>query len=137
MGAIALTSTLMGNGTASGGEPVDFVPGREEDEPKEVILGFDDRRFRRQFNLALARLRVRGDITADQFYKYRAATFNTMEVEDGKAFVQRLREECEELAGDLMDDLVKWWEWLVQWIVENWATILKVVLALLVFLDGR
>lgn len=118
--------------TVGGGEPFnDEDPGRGE-----AILRTEDRRFRRQFNLALTRLRIRGDITASDAVRYRNATFNAMELKDNKAFVQLLREECEQRAGDLMDDLVKWWEWLTEWIMENWKTVLQVVLSLLVFLEA-
>ena len=124
------------NETAGAGEVVDWRPGPggDDEEQKEAILGVDDRRFRRQFNVALVRLRQKGEISADEYRRYRGASYNTMAIKDGKAFIQALREECEAKAGDLMDDLVKWWEWLVNWIIENWKTVLQVVLSLLVFL---
>lgn len=118
-------------GIVGAGEALDEPPGRGE-----AVLHADDRRFRRQFNLALFRLRGRGEISSSDYWRFRNASFNAMELKDEKAFVQLLREECEQKAGDLMDDLVKWWEWLTEWIIENWKTVLQVVLSLLVFLEA-
>lgn len=101
----------------------------------EAVLHYDDRRFRRQFNIALFRLRGRGEVTADDYRKFRNASFNTLAIKDEKAFIRLLREDCEQKAGDLMDDLVKWWEWLTEWLINNWATVLKTILTLLVFLE--
>lgn len=129
-------SALTWSGTetiATEGEVVDWTPGPGDDQ-KEAVLGVDDRRFRRQFNLALVRLRAKGEVSGEDYRRYRAASFNVMALEDGKAFIQLLREECERKAGDLLNDLAAWWQWLTEWLVDNWQTVLKVVLSLLVFL---
>ena len=111
------------------------VAASEDTEPGEAALSLADRRFRRQFNIALRRLVLRGEITREQQHRYRVASYNSLVVKDGLSVIQALRIECEQMAGDLLDDLTVWWEWLVQWIIENWALVLKILLSLLVLLD--
>lgn len=53
-------------------------------------------------------------------------------------FIEHLQTECENIAqksGAFLDDLSDWWNYLVNWLVENWDVVLKVLLSLLVFLE--
>lgn len=118
----------------------------ENSEFVDVRLVRADIVFRRQFCTALRRLERRGTISKADAHKYRVACYNRIRLAtaDGEsgAFVQLLRKEVDKLrkaAGldfdDIMVDLSSIFSQVVNWIIENWELVLRVVLMLLVFLE--
>jgi len=43
-------------------------------------------------------------------------------------------EHAAKVAGDFLDDVQAWFRILTQWLVENWDTVLKVLLTLIMFI---
>jgi hypothetical protein len=105
------------------------------DGPEALDNTEDDRRFRSAFNRALRRLRLRGKISRQRFHELRAATFNSFAYTHNRrmgSFLQHIRRDVEQQAGDAWDDMVTaasmFLEALVQWIIESWNKIIGNVL---------
>lgn len=104
------------------------------------LVRSDTDRFSRCFRAAVRKLRRRGKVSLEdskkfiQFSRYQepikaAGSFGT------PSFV--LMKECEKLArasGGFLDTLADWWSNLVQWIMDNWETVLKILLTLIVLI---
>ena len=69
------------------------------------------------------------------------ATFNWFKIDQNMAFVQLVRAGCEDhlrktsKGENWVETLREWWENLVQWLIENWDVVMKIVLSLLVLVD--
>lgn len=80
-------------------------------------------------------------ITAAEARRYwlAAMTVEPITYEGKEAlFIEHLQRDCEDMAresGDFQEDLVAWWNSIVAWLVDNWKTVLQVVLSLLVILE--
>lgn len=100
----------------------------------ESSLGRDDRIFARRFKRALWRQQAAGVITAEENDLLRKALKNRKAIEGGRCFVQALRRRCETIAGDMFDNLnlVEWWNILTKWLIENWETILRIAITLII-----
>lgn len=103
-----------------------------------------DFRFRRAFLRAIRRLRIARQITPGQHRKYYNAAFTMVELElngDRGHLIQLLRAECRRIAAEegieYPEDVGRavWFDFLVKWLMDNWATIARVLLSLLVLLE--
>ena len=87
-------------------------------------------RYRRRWILALNAQARRGEITPEDYRRLREASYN-------RRFIEGLIEGIErtaKVAGDFIDDVQAWFKKLVDWLIENWPTILKIALSLLLML---
>ena len=85
--------------------------------------------YRRRWTMALNITARRGEIAAEDYWKLRRASFQPK-------FMDGLIDEIErtaKVAGGWVEDVQEWFAKLVDWIVENWDTIIKVALTLLMF----
>lgn len=92
-------------------------------------LNREDRRFRRAFLIAIRRLRLRGKLTRERFRELRTAIFSSFgyfKNERVGIFIQHLRRDVQEQAGDAWDVLVTFprLESLVQWLIESWNLVI-------------
>lgn len=114
-----LTSTGIG-GTAIGSEYAKPI----ESGPIQRIA------YRRQLIRALNKKLREGAISRADYWKYRQASYNPLFM-DG--FIDEI-EHAAKVAGDFLDDVQAWFRILTQWLVENWDTVLKVLLTLIMFI---
>lgn len=98
----------------------------------ESSLGRDDKTFSRQFKRAILRQQVAGVITPEEGSLLRKAVDNRKVIDNGRCFVQVLRRRCETIAGNMFDDLAEWWRVIVEWIVENWETVIRIAITLII-----
>ena len=103
-----------------------------------------DFRFRRAFLRAIRQLRIARRITPEQHRRFYNAAHTMVEIElDGARgfLIEHLRVECRRIAAeeeiDYPEDIGRgfWFDFLTKWLVDNWATIARVLLSLLVLLD--
>ena len=55
-------------------------------------------------------------------------------VKNGRTYAEQLYFELYEVAGDVFDDVLEWLTAAVNWLIENWETVLRVALSLLLML---
>lgn len=85
--------------------------------------------YRRKLIQALnVKLRA-GDITRAEYWRIRRASYNPRFI---SAFIDEI-ENAAKAAGDFLDDVQAWLKALYAWLIENWDTVLKIALTLLMF----
>jgi hypothetical protein len=83
--------------------------------------------YRRKFILALNVKFRRGQISKADYWKLRRASYNPAFMD---AFIDEI-ENAAKAAGDWLEDVQAWFKVLVDWLIENWETVLKVALTLI------
>ena len=117
------------------GTPVktaEILPVKTDDEaPFTIVPNREDRRFRVAFLRAIRRLRLCGKLTKERFRELRIATFSSFAYFKNHRigdFLQHLRRDVQQQAGDAWDDMitsaVMFMESLVQWLIESWNSII-------------
>lgn len=86
--------------------------------------------YRNRFLRALRILRRQGKITRQEHSRFAWASFNEDFI---SGFVTEVQGAAK-AAGDWVENIREWFKMLTDWIVENWPTILRIVLSLLVFI---
>lgn len=86
--------------------------------------------YRRQLIRALnAKLRA-GQISRDDYWRFRRASYDREFIE---GFVDEI-EHAAKRAGTFLEDAQAWLKILLDWLIENWDVVLKILLSLLVLI---
>lgn len=88
---------------------------------------------------ALERLERSKRITTDQRRQYALAAYSVIPIPGAgnDCLINRLHGECEKIAkasGDFLDTLADWWSRIVAWIVDNWPTIMQLMMTFIAFI---
>ena len=83
--------------------------------------------YRRQLIRTLNKKLRDGAISRADYWKYRRASYN-LAFMDG--FIDEI-EHAAKAAGDFVDDVRAWFQVLTQWLIDNWETVLKVLITLI------
>lgn len=86
-----------------------------------------DRVFKRRFIATVCVKRSKNELTRDEAERYMLGI-------DDPYVLRRLRCQCEFVAGDIARG-DSWIQVLFTWLMDNWPTVLQILLGLLVFLD--
>lgn len=118
------------------------TPRSSEDGPDAKPLTFRERRFRWIFTRALKIQKRKGKIDAKTYRRFKVAAWSGMPIAGGpgtterKPLIGHLADRVEKerkSATGLFDDFS--FDGILQWILENWQLVARIVLMLLVFLD--
>lgn len=75
-----------------------------------------------------------GEITPEQGAVLRKALKSDKIVKNGRNYAEQLFFEVTQIAGGFFDDVQDFLRTAVQWLVENWETVLRVALTILIML---
>jgi hypothetical protein len=138
----AIAAIGAGGSLALGGED---TPRSSEDGPDAKPLTLRERRFRWVFLRALKRQRAKGKIDAKTYRRFKIAVWSGLPIAGGEGvergpFVRHLHREISkaQVANGIFDifDGFDWsFDGMLQWLLENWQIVARIVLMLLVFLE--
>lgn len=86
--------------------------------------------YRRQLIRALNNKLRRGIITREDYWKFRRAAYSP-------AFMDGFIDEvmvAAKASGDFLEDVRAWFKILADWLIENWDTVLKILLTLIMLI---
>lgn len=118
-GMMTASPILSAENTVGGFDPVDGGPG-----PRLRIA------YRRQLLKALRIKWRRGEITREEYRKFWRASWNSDFLD---SFIDEIINAAK-VAGSFIDNVKVWIRALANWLIENWPTVLKILLSLMVFI---
>jgi hypothetical protein len=86
--------------------------------------------YRRQLIRALNVKLRRGEISRAKYWEIRKASWNVTYLD---AVIEEVVHAAE-AAGTFIEDVKEWIQYLVKWLIDNWPTVLKILLSLLVLI---
>jgi hypothetical protein len=87
-----------------------------------------------KFERAVRQQEAAGKVTREERAVLVAAIYSDREVKNGRTYAEQLFFEVTQIAGGFFDDVQDFLRMAVQWLVENWETVLRVALTILIML---
>lgn len=106
----------------------EIVDGNEfvDSEPGPVLrIGYGTR-----LRIALRRQLKHGKISRKDYQRLVSASWNREFI---SGFVEEV-EQAAKIAGDFIDDVKRWFKILVQWLIDNWELVARILFSLLLLI---
>ena len=111
-----------------------------EDGRKDRPLTFRERRFRRLFLRAISIQKTRGKLDEKKYRRLKVAAWSGLPIATGEErgpFIRHLYREVKKhrAAKGIFDNFEWSFDGVLEWLLENWQLVLRIVLMLLVLLE--